>query len=118
MKKVKISKNEIYLFGISAGAQFAHRFALWAPDMCVAVAAHAAGGMSYPDRWIPVKFLITVGENDIAHRKEKAYYFVNKCKEFDIYVEFKEYPNIGHEFIDEQTQQSLDFFVRVRNTVK
>lgn len=38
-----LSTSAMYLFGFSAGAQFALRFCLWNPAQCVACAAHGSG---------------------------------------------------------------------------
>jgi acetyl esterase/lipase len=108
-----ISKDELYLFGHSAGAQVAHRFALWRPDICKAVAFHAPGGVTLPKEWIPVKFLITVGENDTS-RRIKAKYFVQRCKELGISIIFKEYPGLGHGLTGSQIDQSLNFFKKTK----
>ncbi|MFH1613130.1 MAG: hypothetical protein ABIB46_05360 [bacterium] len=117
-KKVKISKNELYLFGFSAGAQFAHRFALWKPEMCKAVAAHALGGVTLPEKWIPVKFLLTIGGKDIMDRKENVSRFTEACKNLNISVVFNEYPGIGHTLIEDQIEMSLKFFTEGRKSQK
>ena len=48
--------SKFYLFGQSAGAQFALRFCLWKPDLCAACAAHASGGTVEPDKRVNVRF--------------------------------------------------------------
>jgi pimeloyl-ACP methyl ester carboxylesterase len=109
-----IDKYSLYLFGHSAGAQYVHRFALLYPERCKAVAAHAPGGITYPEKWVPVKFFITVGQND-RERVEGARYFADSCKALNISVDYMEYPGVGHELCDEAVQKSLKFFARVKS---
>jgi len=80
-RSVDIYEDQLYLFGHSAGAQVVHRFALWQPKSCKAVAAHAPGGVSFPAKWIPVKFLFTVGEKD-KDRKQNVIEFAKRCKQY------------------------------------
>lgn len=113
-KKAPIDKNRLFLFGHSAGGQYVHRFALLFPERCKAVAAHAPGGVTLPVKTVPVKFLITVGQND-ADRLEKARGFAAACRAHTISVDFKEYPGVGHELCDDAVQRSLDFFAKVKS---
>ncbi|MCZ7584965.1 MAG: hypothetical protein M5R36_17430 [Deltaproteobacteria bacterium] len=63
--RTDVDKGHLFLFGFSAGAQFAHRFALLYPKRSVAVASHAAGGYTLPEEFIKTDFLITVGSLDV-----------------------------------------------------
>ncbi len=103
---LKIAK--CYLFGFSAGAQFALRFCFWRPDLCAACAAHAGGGTIQPNRKIYVNFFITAGTQD-TDRLEKAQGFYNAALACGIDVTFKEYPT-GHSLTPAQIQDSLEFF--------
>lgn len=105
---LKISK--CYLFGFSAGAQFALRFCLWRPDLCAACAAHAGGGTIQPTRKIYVKFFVTAGTQD-TDRLRKAQGFYNAAVACGIDVTFKEYLT-GHSLTPAQIQDSLEFFKR------
>lgn len=111
-RKVDISLSHLYFFGFSAGSQFSLRFALWKPGMCVAVAAHAPGGTIYPKKWIPVKFLLTVGQEDTKEtdRVWRAKKFYEKAKELNISITYKEILGVGHWLTQEQIQLSIDFF--------
>ena len=110
-----INTNELYLFGISAGAQFAHRFALLHPDKCQAVAVHAAGGYTFPTKFIPTKFLLTVGEfdNETIKRVNFAKSFHEACLKNNIDSSLQIIPNKGHAWFDEQEQVSRDLFIGV-----
>jgi len=107
-----IDQKEIYLFGISAGAQFSIRFAQMKPSLAKAVAAHAGGGYDWPKRHIPTKFLITVGELDNADitRVEMAQAFEHKAKEKGIDIQLKIILDIGHIQTEEQNEMSRQFF--------
>ncbi len=111
-RKIGSKDKGLYLFGHSAGAQVAHRFALFKPEICVAVAAHAPGGCTHPSCYIPVKFLMTVGENDYD-RREKVKGFSQRCQELGISIVHKEYPQVGHELTQEQVEFSKRFFEEI-----
>ena len=109
-----LDKYSLYLFGHSAGAQFVHRFALLNPERCKAVAAHAPGGVTMPEKWVPVNFFITDGQND-AGRLERARNFTVSCKTLNISADLKEYPGVGHELCSDAIQKSFEFFIRVKS---
>ncbi len=108
----KLRINKIYLFGHSAGAQFALRFALWRPSRCAACAAHASGGRITPERYIGVRFFVTVGTQDTT-RIENAKEFHNSAKRYRIDATYREY-NTGHGMTHKQFEDSLDFFMQGR----
>ncbi|MCP4539546.1 MAG: hypothetical protein GY832_20620 [Chloroflexi bacterium] len=107
-KKTNVTISESYLFGFSAGAQFALRFCVWEPDMCVACAAHGSGGTVTLDRAIDVRFFVTVGNRDTL-RIEKAKAFYNCAQDLGIDIDYQEY-DTGHSLTSEQIKDSLDFF--------
>lgn len=105
--------SDLYLFGFSAGAQFALRFCLWAPYMCKACAAHGSGGTITPNRYIDVAFFVTVGSSD-TDRIPKAESFCDAAESYGISATYKEYSNVGHELTQAQAEDSLDFFRNLR----
>ncbi len=111
-RKIGSKDRGLYLFGHSAGAQVAHRFALFKPERCVAVAAHAPGGCTHPSRYIPVRFLMTVGEDD-HDRRWKTKEFSQRCQELGISIVYKEYPGVGHGLTREQLELSKGFFEEI-----
>ncbi len=117
-KTESINPTELYLFGISAGAQFAARFALMRPDITKAVVAHAAGGYDFPDEYIPTKFLITVGakDNDSVTRVEWAKAFVKAARDKKIYVKLKIISDIGHVQTERQNEMSREFIYQQLRT--
>ncbi len=117
IKKFRNANNlrlsKYYLFGHSAGAQFALRFPLWKPDLCAACAAHASGGTVEPHKRINVRFFVTVGTRDTSDRIERAKTFYQLAKKCGIKVKYQEYP-VSHELSLAQINDSLDFFKRGR----
>jgi len=114
-KQNPIDPNQLYLFGISAGAQFVVRFAQYWPDRVKAVAAHAAGGFDEPTEFISPKFLITVGEldNKDITRVEWAQFFTKKAHAKGIDVRLVIVPAIGHEQTEKQNELSQQFFLEI-----
>ncbi|MBU4478366.1 MAG: hypothetical protein KKH34_04690 [Candidatus Omnitrophica bacterium] len=105
-------KKKFYLFGFSAGAQFALRFAFWKPDLCIACAAHASGAPIRPEGKINTKFFVTCGTQDterIGYVKE----FYNLARQRNIDVTYKTY-NIDHALSPAQIEDSMKFFAGVR----
>ena len=100
--------SDLYLFGFSAGAQFALRFCLWKPYMCEACAAHASGGTVIPTGYIDVAFFVTVGSSD-TDRISKAQSFCDTAESYGIDVTYKEYSNVGHTLTQAQIEDSLNF---------
>jgi predicted esterase len=107
-EKEGITTSRFYVFGFSAGAQFALRFCLWKPEKCIACAAHASGGTAIPDRKVDVRFLVTVGTQDTS-RTEIVQAFYNAARSLGIAVEYKEY-STGHSLTSGQIEDSLRFY--------
>lgn len=114
-KETPINSKELYLFGISAGAQFSIRFAQMRPDISKAVVAHAAGGYDSPQKYIPTKFLITVGEfdNKEVSRLDFAKLFTKAAHDYGIDVQLEIIPSIAHRQTEGQNEMSREFFKKV-----
>ncbi|HLF19021.1 MAG TPA: hypothetical protein VI749_09080 [Candidatus Omnitrophota bacterium] len=112
VKDHPIDNDQLYMFGISAGAQYSTRFGLLNPKRVKAVASHAAGGYDAPQRHVPVKFLLTVGEldNDEISRVEWAKYFMEKAGEKGIDVRLEIISGIAHRQTQGQNEMSRQFF--------
>jgi len=108
-----LTVSKFYLFGFSAGAQFALRFCLWKPELCAACAAHGSGGTVIPDKNINVKFFVTVGTQDESSRIKRAKSFYDLAQDYGIDVIYREY-NTGHSLTPAQIEDSLDFFRKIR----
>lgn len=120
VEKVKrtfeINISKFYLYGFSAGAQFSLRFALWKPELCSAVSAHAGGGVVIPEKYVDVKFFVSVGRDD-TERVKIVENFYNKAKELGIDVTYRKYFG-GHILPIYQIRDSLDFFRKVKRAEK
>lgn len=115
-KEYRIDPNQLYLFGISAGAQFSVRYAFFQPKAVKAVAAHAAGGFDEPKKRIKTKFMITVGSQDNKEidRVAWALFFMTLAREKNIDVKAVLIPGLDHRQTEAQNQMSRDFFKDVR----
>jgi dienelactone hydrolase len=103
-----LTLGRIFLHGVSAGAQFVVRFALWRPGLCQAVSAYAGGGTIIPEKFVPVKFFISIGRFDTS-RMPQFTGFLEKAFKLGIAVESRIYKS-GHRLLPEQIQDSIRFF--------
>lgn len=108
-----ISSNGIYLYGFSAGAQFAERYSLLHPNSVNACAIHAPGGVTMPGSYQKTKFFISVGAQDEDYRKQTASDFYSKAKSLGIRAQYKQY-NCSHMVPGEQIRDSIEFFKQSR----
>lgn len=115
-KEFGLNISKFYLFGFSAGAQFSLRFALWKPELCSAVSAHAGGGTVMPDEFVNVKFFVSVGRDD-KKRIPIVEIFYKKAKELGIDVTYRQYSG-GHILPIYQIRDSLEFFKKVKEREK
>jgi len=106
-----VNPRELYLYGVSAGAQFSTRYAFLHPDTVKAAAVNSAGWYDYPKRYIPVRFLLTVGEKDNAAilRVEFAKRFLRRSKRRGIDAQLRIIPGIGHVQTPAQDELSRKF---------
>ncbi len=109
-----IDRDHIMVFGFSAGAQFAHRFALLYPSSCVASASHAAGGYTAPETFTQTQFLVTVGSKDSESRKKWARIFTDAADALGISVQHEIINGAGHNLTPSQIRMSFDFFTKAR----
>jgi dienelactone hydrolase len=103
---------KIVLHGFSAGAQFAHRFAMHNPELVAGVSAHSAGswaGLSGNSPINPaareVRFAISCGEADnepgkpvgTPPRIDGARQFAADLQSLGFGVQFKTWPGVKHD---------------------
>lgn len=103
--------SKLYLYGFSAGAQFAQRFALYRPDMCAACAVYAGGSYDMPTRNVGVKFYLGVGNEDTT-RIPPAQNFSSQAKKLGISVVYKVYQG-GHFLPSQYVEDTLQFFKNI-----
>ena len=91
-----IRTDKVLMFGFSAGAHFAHRFANWKPERVGAFVAYSAGWWSDPVKGVrAVPGLIMCGEED--PRYEESYGFFKKGQAMGCPWVWKSFEGTGHE---------------------
>ena len=88
--------DKILIFGFSAGAHLAHRFALWKPDRVGAFVAYSAGWWSDPTpalRGVPA--LIMCGESDERYEPTRA--FMERGMALHLPWIWRSYKETGHQ---------------------
>ena len=121
----------IVVHGFSAGAQFAHRYAMRNPERVAGVSAHSAGSWAQlegDDRINPaakgILFAISCGEDDKATggpagtppRIDGARQFAANLESRGFSVEFKTWPGIGHAFAPGVMPMTKALLEKVRGT--
>jgi len=99
-----------FVTGFSAGAQFAHRFALENPQLVVGCAAHSAGSWGMPNakaRGVP--FVVTCGEDD-KERIGLAKEFARDAKSKGFQVSSAWFKGVGHSFCPDGQKMTKDLF--------
>ncbi len=104
-----INRSRLLLMGFSAGGQFVTRFAAWRPNLARAVAVHGCGNFDPPRTFIPVIFLVSVGQLDIA-RIMPTEEFVDACMSTGTMVQYFVTTNVGHKLSKNQIKLTRNFF--------
>jgi len=95
-RRTEVKTDRILIFGFSAGAHFAHRFALWKPERVAAFVAYSAAWWSEPNASLKnVPALIMCGESD--PRFESTREFFQKALSLHLPWVWRSYKNTGHE---------------------
>ena len=95
-RETGVSTEKVLIFGFSAGAHFAHRFALWKPDRVRAFVAYSAAWWSEPTaalRTVPA--LIVCGEED-GPRLEPTKAFFERGHALGLPWIWRSYQDVGH----------------------
>ncbi len=94
--KLGVKTDSVLIFGFSAGAHFAHRFALWRPEQVSAFVAYSAAWWSEPGESLrEVPALIMCGEND--ERLQATREFFQKGLVLQLPWVWRSYKDSGHE---------------------
>ncbi len=92
----KLPRTDYLLYGMSRGAQWAHRLALRKPDRFLAINAHVPGSFDEP---IPEAkrclWLVTSGEVDIGYQRAKWFY--GEARKLGYPIIFKAGEGLGHD---------------------
>ncbi len=106
----------IFLFGISAGAHFTHRFVLWNPKRVQAFVAYSAAWWDNPARKIPERAagllppgLIMCGEADPRHAESLQFFLRGRA--LDAPWLWRSYRDTGHRMIP-AVQRMAEVFLR------
>jgi predicted esterase len=95
-KKYPVDTERLFLHGFSGGAQFVHRFAMWAPERVTAVAVNSASWFDAPGaKCNQVAWLVTVGESDDAYNNSLE--LVDRLRAVGAAPLFRSYIGMLHE---------------------
>ena len=95
-RRCGVTADKVLIFGFSAGAHFAHRFALWKPERVRAYVAYSAAWWSQPTKRLgDVPALIMCGEAD--PRYEATWAFMEAGLALHLPWVWRSYKNTGHE---------------------
>jgi len=111
-KKYPIATNGLLMQGMSGGAQFVHRFAIWAPERVAAVAVNSSSWFDDPNpKSAQVAWLITIGEADPSC--ENSVEFLDKLRANGAVPLYRSYIGMVHEGsskVDELNVLFLKFY--------
>jgi poly(3-hydroxybutyrate) depolymerase len=94
-KRTGVATERVLFFGFSAGAHFAHRFALWKPQRVKAFVAYSAGWWSEPTARVrKVPALVMCGEAD--ERYAATFDFFKKGQRLGCPWVWRSYKETGH----------------------
>ena len=94
-KRTGVATDQVLFFGFSAGAHFAHRFALWKPQRVKAFVAYSAGWWSEPTARVKkVPALVMCGEAD--ERYTATFDFFKKGQRLGCPWVWRSYKETGH----------------------
>jgi hypothetical protein len=90
-----IPQNDFLLYGISRGAQWAHRLAIRKPEYFLAVHVHVPSTFDkpLPNANGPL-WLVTTGELEYGYERAKTFY--SECKGMGYPMIFKAFVGLGH----------------------
>ncbi len=109
-KGIEIDTEKIFIFGFSAGAHFAHRFALWKPGRVGAFAAYSAAWWGEPTKEArSVPGLIMCGEAD--GRYEASREFMAKAQALGLPWIWRGYRHTEHEMTPDVLRMAQTFLM-------
>jgi len=95
-KKYPVDTNRLLLAGLSGGAQFVHRFALWSPERVTAVAINSSSWFDDPNpKAAGSAWLVTIGESDPSY--DNSLEFVSNLNDCGAAPLFRAYLGMIHE---------------------
>ncbi len=104
-----LPEDDFLLYGISRGAQWAHRLALRKPAHFLAVHVHVNSSYDWPTPAAKnVLWLQTTGEREVGYEAAKRFYA--RCREMGYPIIFKAGENLGHADSEQIDKLGLLFF--------
>ena len=104
-----LRETDFLLYGISRGAQWAHRIALRKPEHFLAVHIHINSSYDLPTPAAKnILWLQTTGEREYGYEAAKRFYA--RCRELDYPIIFKAGENLGHSDSPQIEALGLRFF--------
>ena len=95
-KKYPIDPERLLMQGLSGGAQFVHRFAMWTPERVTAVAINSSSWFDTPNaRCNQVAWLVTIGESDDSYNASLE--VVDRLRNVGAAPLFRSYLGMVHE---------------------
>ncbi len=111
-EKYPVDTERILIQGLSGGAQFVHRFAMWAPERVTAVAINSSSWFDSPNaRCNQVAWLVTIGESDESYNASLE--VVDQLRNVGAAPLFRSYLGMGHEgtaTVDKLSMEFLKFY--------
>jgi predicted esterase len=111
-KKYPVDTERLLMQGMSGGAQFVHRFAMWAPERVTAVAINSSRWFDAPNaRCNQVAWLVTIGESDDSYNASLE--LVDRLRNVGAAPLFRSYLGMVHEdspAVDKLDMEFLTFY--------
>lgn len=109
VKKYKIPGDDYFLYGISRGAQWAHRLALRKPERFWAINIHVNSSYDKPTAAASqCLWLVTTGDREGGYSSAKRFYA--ECQQLNYPVIFKAEEALGHDSCREVEALRDEFF--------
>ena len=107
-KKYPLDPERLLMQGLSGGAQYVHRFALWAPDRVTAVAVNSSSWFDPANaKANRVAWLITIGESDGSYNESLD--MVEQLRTAGAAPLFRSYMGMVHEGSGAVDRLSMEF---------
>ncbi len=107
-KKYPVDTERLLMQGLSGGAQFVHRFAMWVPERVTAVAINSSSWFDAPNaRCNQVAWLVTIGESDESYNASLE--VVDRLRQVGASPLFRSYLGMLHEGFEPADDLNMEF---------
>lgn len=107
-KKYPVDTERLLMQGLSGGAQFVHRFAMWAPERVTAVVINSSSWFDVPNaRCNQVAWMITIGDSDSSINASLD--FVDQLRAMGAAPLFRSYLGMIHEGSSAVDKLNIEF---------